>query len=106
MTEFRVVLVTIDSQAAAIALAEILVNECLAACINLFPIQSIYSWQGQVQQSNEWQLVIKTRFSQYDQLAARIAALHPYEIPEIIMLPITAGSAPYLNWVRDQTQPQ
>lgn len=106
MTEFGVVLVTLEAQEAAIALAETLVNERLAACINLFPIQSIYCWQGQLQQDHEWQLVIKTHRNRYDQLTARIEALHPYEVPEIIMLPIIAGSAPYLNWVRDQTQPR
>lgn len=106
MTEFGVVLVTIDSQEAAIALAEILVNEGLAACVNLFPIQSIYRWQGSIQQDNEWQLVIKTRLTQSSDLSARIAALHPYEIPEIVMLPILEGSAAYLGWVAAQTQPE
>jgi periplasmic divalent cation tolerance protein len=105
MTEFGVVLVTIDSQSMAIALAETLIEECLAACVNLFPMQSIYRWQGQVQQDHEWQLVIKTRLAQYPALSTRITALHPYEVPEIVLLPIQAGSTAYLNWVADQTQP-
>ncbi|MGD1907754.1 MAG: divalent-cation tolerance protein CutA [Leptolyngbyaceae cyanobacterium] len=105
MTDFGVVLVTIDSQEAAIALAETLINERLAACINLFPVQSVYSWQGQVQHENEWQLLIKTQPNHYDTLADKITALHPYDVPEIIMLPVTAGLPAYLSWVREQTQP-
>ena len=106
MSACGVVLVTIDSQETAIALANALVNEGLAACINLFPIQSIYRWQGQAQQDNEWQLVIKTSLRRYAELAARVEALHPYEVPEIVVLPILAGSTAYLGWVTEQTQPR
>ncbi len=102
--EFGVVLVTVDSQEAAIALANTLVGEGIAACINLFPIESIYRWQGQVQQDNEWQLVIKTSLSRYADLVARIEVLHPYEVPEILVMPILAGSTAYLDWVTAQTR--
>jgi periplasmic divalent cation tolerance protein len=65
------------------------------------PVHSIYTWQGQVMREPEWQLLIKTDLSQFSLLEKKIRELHSYEVPEIIALPILAGSQPYLQWIAD-----
>ena len=102
--ELGLVLVTIDSEANGLALARHLVESHLAACVSLTPIQSIYRWQGQVQAEPEWQLVIKTNLTRLPQLTQVITQHHPYDLPEIIALPIIAGLTPYLSWVRQATE--
>lgn len=99
--EFMVVLVTTPTRAQAIAIAQHLVQSHLAACVKLLPVHSIYSWQGELQQEDEWQLLIKSQRSQFTAIATAIQAIHPYEVPEIIALPIAVGSAPYLQWISD-----
>ncbi len=101
MTSLGVVLVTAGSEEEARAIAQALVQEKLAACVNFTPIQSVYTWQGEIQQDQEWQLLIKTDLARFDQLAARIQALHSYDVPEIIALPIQQGAAAYLSWMTD-----
>lgn len=98
---FGVILVTVPSKEQAIAIAQTLVNAQLAACVSIVPIHSIYTWQGEVQQDDEWQLVIKSRLAKFTELEATIRAVHPYEVPEIIGLPIVKGSTPYLQWIAD-----
>jgi periplasmic divalent cation tolerance protein len=102
---YGVVLVTAGSVAEAQHIASALVEEKLAACVNLMPIESVYTWQGTVHQEAEYQLLIKTALTQFEALEARIRQLHSYEVPEIIMLPILAGSLPYLNWIEEQVRP-
>ncbi|WP_347276440.1 divalent-cation tolerance protein CutA [Chroococcidiopsis sp [FACHB-1243]] len=80
-------------------MATSLVASKLAACVNIFPIQSVYTWQGKINQEQEWQLLINTDLAQFSNLEAKIRELHSYEVPEIIALPILAGSQPYLNWI-------
>jgi periplasmic divalent cation tolerance protein len=104
LTGFGVVLVTASSQAEAQAIARALVEEKLAACVSLTAIESIYTWQGQLHQEPEWQLVIKTDLANYKALEARIQQLHSYDVPEIIAIPIVAGSQPYLVWISEQTK--
>jgi periplasmic divalent cation tolerance protein len=96
------VLVTAPSQQEAEAIARSLVQSQLAACVSLVPIHSIYTWQGELHQEQEWQLLIKTDLTQFETLAAKIRELHSYEVPEIVALPIVAGSQPYLQWISDQ----
>lgn len=103
-TSYGIVLVTAGSVQEAEAIANSLVNSQLAACVNLVPIQSIYTWQGKLHQEQEWQLLIKTDLSQFQTIAAKIRELHSYELPEIIALPIVAGSQPYLNWISASVQ--
>ncbi|MGB8702608.1 MAG: divalent-cation tolerance protein CutA [Thermosynechococcaceae cyanobacterium] len=103
--EYCVVWVTASSQSEAQAIAHALVQEQLAACVSLMPITSIYTWQGQVQEEAEWQLVIKTQRTCFDPLQARIQSLHSYEVPEIIALPIQAGSSAYLDWIAANVKP-
>lgn len=105
-TGYGIVLVTAGSVPEAEAIATSLVNSRLAACVNLVPIQSIYTWQGKLHQEQEWQLLIKTDLSQFQTIAAKIRELHSYEVPEIIAIPIVAGSQPYLNWISEQVQPK
>ncbi len=97
-----IVLTTVDSEAAAVTLATALIEAKLAACVNLFPIQSIYTWQGQVQREAEWQLVIKTRLACFEALSAKVRELHSYDTPELVAVPIVEGAADYLSWVGAQ----
>ncbi|NWF58236.1 MAG: divalent-cation tolerance protein CutA [Fischerella sp.] len=101
-TGYGIVLVTAASREEAEAIASVLVESKLAACVNFFPIQSVYTWQGEVQKEQEWQLFIKTDLSQFSNLEAKIHEIHSYQVPEIIALPILAGSHPYLQWISEQ----
>ena len=81
-----------------------LVEEGLAACVNFLPgITSVYRWRGAVETNSEHLLLIKTRSGQVDGLLKRLPALHPYDVPEVITLPITSGYPPYLQWILDST---
>jgi periplasmic divalent cation tolerance protein len=103
MDGFIVVYVTAGSSEEAEQLAQTLVGEKLAACVNrIKSVRSVYRWQGQVEQSDEELLIIKTRKELFSALEQRVRALHSYSVPEIIALPIVAGSAAYLGWLRDQ----
>ncbi|MFQ5903513.1 MAG: divalent-cation tolerance protein CutA, partial [Candidatus Binatia bacterium] len=84
-------------------LAHALVEERLAACVNrVRPVQSIYRWQGQVEQNEEELLIIKTKGELFDRLKKRVQELHSYSVPEIIALPILEGSEGYLKWLAEQ----
>jgi periplasmic divalent cation tolerance protein len=103
MSQYGVVLVTTVTQAEGLAIAQVLVQQKLAACVNLFPVQSIYIWQGDLCEDQEWQLVIKTQLDHFSELETAIRAHHSYEVPEIIALPLAAGAEPYLAWIKAQT---
>jgi periplasmic divalent cation tolerance protein len=98
-TNYGLVLVTAGSQPEAETIAIALVESGLAACVNILPVRSVYMWKGEINQEQEWQLLIKTDISQFSTLEAKVRELHSYEVPEIIALPILAGSQPYLNWI-------
>lgn len=103
-TEFIVVFCTHPDAGAARDLGGALVEEKLAACVNLLPgLASLYVWQGQRETSEEVLLVLKTRSALFERLAAAIRARHPYTAPEIIALPIVAGDPDYLNWLKTST---
>ena len=103
MDGFIVIYVTAGSAEEAERVAQMLVGEKLAACVNrIKSVRSIYRWQGQVEQSDEELLIIKTRKELFSAVEKRVRELHSYSVPEIIALPIVAGSAPYLGWLRDQ----
>jgi periplasmic divalent cation tolerance protein len=101
MTGKIVVLVTCGTAREARRIARALVEERLAACVNLVaaPIHSIYRWKRRVEQASEFLLLIKTSRKRFAALRARIAALHSYDVPEIIALPIAAGAPAYLRWL-------
>ncbi|RLU99294.1 cytochrome C biogenesis protein [Streptomyces griseocarneus] len=102
--EYAVVTTTTDTEKKARALAAELVGERLAACAQVYPIQSVYRWEGKVEQSEEWRLDLKTRAELVESLSARIGELHDYDVPEIIAVPVVAGGASYLGWVTEETQ--
>ena len=100
MTDKIVVLSTCASEADAEKLARALVSAELAACVNVVPqIRSFYRWKGALESAAEFLLLIKTSRSLFDALKIELEKLHPYEVPEVIALPIVAGSENYLNWL-------
>ncbi len=104
MTSARVVLVTTPDAETAERIAQALVDERLAACGNIVPgVVSIYRWEEQVQRDEEALLVLKTEQAQVEALQVRVVALHPYDVPEVVVLPILDGHAPYLAWVARST---
>ncbi|WP_266171878.1 divalent-cation tolerance protein CutA [Dyella subtropica] len=95
---------TCPDAASAQRLAETLVNEALAACINRLPgVISTYRWQGEVTTDSEELLLIKTTAGRFEALKARLLELHPYELPELIAVPVERGHTAYLDWVRAGT---
>lgn len=103
MSDHLVVFVTAGSEAEARQIGSALVERKLAACANLTPVQSIFMWEGQAQDDAEVLLILKTRAALFDDLAAAVQALHSYDLPEIIALPIVAGSTDYLHWIDEET---
>ncbi|MFM8330180.1 MAG: divalent-cation tolerance protein CutA [Candidatus Methylumidiphilus sp.] len=98
--EYCLVLCACPAGDAAQSLAEILVRERLAACVNILPgVLSVYVWQGALEHSPESLLLMKTRRDAYPQLETRLRALHPYELPEIVAIDIDHGLPEYLNWI-------
>ena len=103
-SSYCLVMVTVASSEEGKKIAQALLTGKLAACISMTPVESFYTWQEEINHDREWQLFIKTRFNLFSQVAEKIQALHSYEVPEIIALPILAGSQPYLNWIADSTK--
>jgi len=100
-----VVLMTAPDRACAEGLARTLVEERLAACVNVVPgVRSFYRWEGAVQADDELLLVAKTRAGSLEALAARVKALHPYALPEVLGLAAEGGSPAYLDWVLTETE--
>lgn len=90
----------------ATTFAHTLVEERLAACVNVLgEMQSVYAWEGRVEEERERQVLIKTSRDRLEGLWDRVKALHSYEVPEFIVLPITDGNDAYLRWIRDSTRP-
>lgn len=103
--DYCLILTTAGSQAEAERLAELLVSQRLAACVQVIPISSTYRWQGQVHKEAEFLLLVKTRLALYAQVEAAILANHSYELPEVLQIPITAGLGRYLGWIDENTEP-
>jgi len=105
MNESIVVLITCGSEEEALKIANALVEEHLAACVNLVsPIRSIYRWEGKIWDEKEWLLIIKTQKQRFEELEKKVKFLHSYSVPEIISLPIVEGSSSYLNWLEEMTK--
>lgn len=95
-----VVLVTAADVAEASKLAEMLVEAKLAACVQVLPpMQSVYRWKGTIERATEILLIAKTERAKFEEVERQVLKIHSYETPEIVALPITAGSAPYLEWL-------
>ena len=104
MAEPLLVLTNCPDEAIADRIALVLVEQALAACVNrLAPVSSIYRWQGNVERAVEVPLLIKTTRERYADVEQAIRHLHPYEVPEIVALPIVAGHAAYLRWIEAET---
>jgi periplasmic divalent cation tolerance protein len=96
---------TVATMAEAQALATSLVDRRLAACCQIVgPIQSIYRWQGKLEQSAEYQVWIKTRRDQWGELELAMQELHPYDVPELLLVEVSAASAPYMRWLYEQLE--
>lgn len=104
MNDFLQMVTTTERQEDARRIADLLVERHLAACVQIVgPITSVYRWQGKVESAQEWQCQIKTRQALLDDVSDAIREIHPYEVPEIIAVPIVAGSREYLIWLEEQT---
>lgn len=104
MDDALVIFCTCPDDGTAAALAHRLVDERLAACVNRWPLMgSTYRWEGRVVDQAEVLLMIKTRADRYEALAARIVELHPYDVPEVIALPVERGLPAYLAWLAAET---
>jgi periplasmic divalent cation tolerance protein len=102
MTDKQIVLSTAGSEDEARKIARHLVERQLAACVNIVPqIESIYRWQGKVESSREWLLLIKTTADRFAEVRNAIRELHSYDVPECIAIAIEDGSAEYLQWITD-----
>lgn len=107
MTDKILVFTTCGSAEEAAALARRLVELRLAACVTVLAgARSLYRWKGAVEESGEWLLLIKSRRDLFDRLRAEIAAQHSYEVPELLALPVSAGSAEYLAWMDGELAPE
>jgi periplasmic divalent cation tolerance protein len=99
-----VVFMTAASGEEATRLADMLVGAHLAACVQILPeIESVYRWQGKVERQAEVLLIAKTTRGKFDELEREVRALHSYDTPEIVAVPIITGSAPYLEWLNQAT---
>src|SRR5215218_3267525 len=105
-TQYVIVLTTLPAEADAGALGTALVEEHLAACVNLLPpMESIYRWRGGVERDTERQVVIKTTHQRLRALWERLRQLHPYDVPEFLVLPVVDGNDVYLRWIGESTLP-
>jgi periplasmic divalent cation tolerance protein len=105
MTNARIILTTAGSQEEARKIAKALVERKLAACVNIVPrIESVYRWQGKVETAEEWLLLIKTQAELFERVRGALKELHSYELPECVMLEVSAGSEEYLQWIAENTE--
>ena len=105
MSDPIVVLVTCGSEEEATKIANSLVEEGVAACVNIIsPVRSIYRWEGKIWDEKEWVLIIKTQKKRFEELEKKVKSLHSYSVPEVIALPIVEGSASYLKWLEETTK--
>ena len=104
--DFVVVLLTVPDDEVAGRIAHALVAEKLAACVSVLPgVRSVYAWKGEICDEGELLCLLKTRRELFSAVRERVLALHPYQVPEIVALPLVQGSDSYLAWLRDNTQP-
>ena len=105
MEQALLVLTNLADTTSARLLARALVEQRLAACVNMLPaVHSVYRWNDAVEEAAEVTLLIKTTTARYDELEQAIRALHPYELPEVIAVPVSAGSPAYLGWIVHETR--
>ena len=104
---FVIVLTTFPADGDAALLARTLVEERLVACINILPVmESVYRWEGRIDQSSERQIVMKTVRERVEELKRRLEELHPFDVPELLVVPVSGGGDRYLAWVRESVAAQ
>jgi len=104
MSDYILVFCTINSKEQARKIANVLVKDRLAACVNIVNgVSSVYFWDGKIVEDDEFLMIIKSKSSLFDQLEHKIKEIHPYEVPEIISVEIEKGSEPYLDWIKNNT---
>jgi periplasmic divalent cation tolerance protein len=104
MTEYIVVFITAPQEEEALKIAQALVDDKIAACVNIVKnIRSIYRWQGKIEDDNEFLMIVKTRRDLFENLLKSVKRLHSYSVPEIIALPVIEGSEDYLSWLKEET---
>ena len=104
-TGFLVVMITVGGPEEARRIADALIDQRMAACVNIVPqVSSVFRWEGEIEDENESLLVVKTRADLFPQLEAVVKGLHSYEVPEIIALPIVLGSEDYIEWLGRETE--
>jgi len=104
-TSFIQIITTISSIRDAEKISEVLIREKIAACVQIAgSIKSFYPWKGKIEKAKEWVCIIKTRKKLYKRVEKKIKEIHPYEIPEIIVIPIVEGSRDYLRWLSNETK--
>lgn len=99
-----VVFTTFPDENSARSIVTTLVEEGLAACISRFPVQSVYRWKGEMVEDGEVFAILKTHPDRVEALRERLVALHPYEVPEFLVLPVLGGHPPYLAWLEEVTR--
>lgn len=100
---FSSVLVTFPDKDCAKRIAEEVIEKKLAACVNMFPVESIYRWEGSIQHDCEVSGIFKIRSEDFEEFSERVRSLHPYEVPCIVSYQINNGTDDYLNWIREST---
>jgi periplasmic divalent cation tolerance protein len=104
MTEYIVVFITAPQEEEALKIAQALVDDKIAACVNIVKnIRSIYRWQGKIEDDKEFLMIVKTRRDLFENLLKSVKRLHSYSVPEIIALPVIEGSEDYLSWLKEET---
>ena len=101
MTDYTIITATFPDKDSAKSAAKLLVGSQLAACVQLMPIESVYSWKSEVCDEQEILLLIKTKAERFGEVADEIKKVHTYEVPEIVQVPIVGGLAEYLTWIDD-----
>ena len=102
-SDYGVLLTTTPTREEAARIAKLLIDEKLAACVQLLPIESFYFWQGATQNEAELLLLVKTRTNLFEKAITRVKQVHSYTVPEIVALPFAAGFSGYLNWIDEVT---
>lgn len=105
MASYIQVVTTVTDRATAEQLAASLLEQRLAACVQIGPCSSWYRWQGKIEQSEELACTIKTRHDLFPEVCRAIRAIHPYQIPEILAMPVISGAESYLAWMEEELQP-
>jgi periplasmic divalent cation tolerance protein len=104
-SDYGVLLTTTPGREEAARIAQLLIDEKLAACVQLLPIESFYVWQGKIQNDAEILLLVKTRSALFEKAIVRIKQVHSYSVPEIVAMPFAAGFPGYLDWIDGVTDP-